>query len=629
MLDIKVPDFNTDFSFIVDGESGHLAAVILSYIARRNKYLPMFEFPFTTSENEEYNEEKVDEHSITRRRSYVFNIKVHNAIKRAGGCKYLILGNINSDQKSYLTFLDNYNVIEIDNVYEAEIFLSSIVDKNNFLSCREDDLLKALPYAVSNDLILKIENTSPTFIEINPKKDGLIVVETIERVSTVIAINYALSVNSQVELIPPLKVNHIDIKNLIKNWKDGDDNSFNDLSVELYNNIQDIDFKSYQYATFFTQGGPYSLILNNVIPITHVHLNFNPDFFIFNNIYFETNSNANSAVVFSPQEFKDEETSHVIKMLQNGNFYVKELIGKDASLYNIDYHVKQYPFDLLHKCSHGGEIHGHSIIEEFVDRNGEKHVIEYDEVLGFAFKKGLETVDVHSKNIWRKFDGVIWGSKEFKEKKIPHYIISDMINELAESTTKNRTYKDVIQDSCAIKCSDSIYQAMFTVMSISHCPIIFNNTCWSWSDFADSFLSVGVRCYIGTLWDINNNVAKQTAELFYNNLLGENISVALQKALVTTLGKRDENIYIVWGLPFSILQPASSINESKKSVTIEMLESLGHWQDRLSHVKKNSTKKSMEALIEWGSNEISTNFREETIEFIKESEERYRGDLKP
>lgn len=203
--------------------------------------------------------------------------------------------------------------------------------------------------------------------------------------------------------------------------------------------------------------------------------------------------------------------------------------------------------------------------------------------------------------------------------------VVDMINELAERTTKNRTYKGVIQDSCAIKCSDSIYQAMFTVMSISHCPIIFNNTCWSWSDFADSFLSVGVRCYIGTLWDINNNVAKQTAELFYNNLLGENIPIALQSALVHTLGKRDENIYILWGLPFSTLQPASSINESKKSVTIEILDSLGHWQDSLSEVKKNSTKKSMEALIEWGSNEISTNFREETIEFIKESRERHKG----
>lgn len=625
MSNITVPVFDNDYFVIVDSESKELAAVIFSYVGSKSKYVPLFEFPITTIENTEYNEDNLDEHAISRRRSREFNIKVKNALHRAGGCKYLILGNLNQDQRSFLSFLDDYNLIEINNVSEVDSFLSPIVSKNKILNCREDELLNALYYAVSNDFILKIDNSSPKFVEVNFATEGLVVIEDVDRVSTVVAVNYALSVNSQIKVIPPLKVNHIDIRNFIKEWKNGDDNAYNNLSAELYNGIQDLDFNLYEYATFFTVGGPYSLILNNIIPITHVHLRFSPDFFVFNNIFFENAQNVNSALVFSPKEFSDEETNYVINKLEEGNFYVKDLVGDNATLYNIDHHVKQYPFDVLHFCSHGGEIDGHSIIEEFTDRNGVKHVIEYDEVLAFAIQKGAKTVGVHSKNIWRKFDGLIWGSREFKEKMIPNYIISDMSNEMDRRIDKNRTYKKVIENSCMIKCWDSVYQAMFNIMAIHHCPIIFNNTCWSWSDIADSFLSVGVRGYLGTLWDINNGIAKKSAELFYDKIFSENVLQALQSSFLPTIGKRDENIYIYWGLPFTTLRPAASIAKSKKNVAEELLDSVWDWEDRLQQIKKKSTKEIMEALVEWGINEIETNFRKEAIEIISEMKDNQQG----
>jgi hypothetical protein len=73
-----------------------------------------------------------------------------------------------------------------------------------------------------------------------------------------------------------------------------------------------------------------------------------------------------SSIVFSPLEFEDEETNFVINKLE------------DATSYNIDNHVKEYPYEILHICSHGGEVEGSHLIEQFTDRDGNKHIVEYD-----------------------------------------------------------------------------------------------------------------------------------------------------------------------------------------------------------------------------------------------------------
>jgi CHAT domain-containing protein len=77
-----------------------------------------------------------------------------------------------------------------------------------------------------------------------------------------------------------------------------------------------------------------------------------------------------SSIVFSPLEFEDEETNFVINKLEEGFHYVKKLVGEDATSYNIDNHVKEYPYEILHICSHGGEVEGSHLIEQFTDRDG-------------------------------------------------------------------------------------------------------------------------------------------------------------------------------------------------------------------------------------------------------------------
>ncbi len=45
---------------------------------------------------------------------------------------------------------------------------------------------------------------------------------------------------------------------------------FDEVRREVANRIKGIDFTKYEYATFFTAGLPYGLILQNTIPFTHM-----------------------------------------------------------------------------------------------------------------------------------------------------------------------------------------------------------------------------------------------------------------------------------------------------------------------------------------------------------------------
>lgn len=103
-MDHTVPDISKEFCCIVDRDQPALAAMISSHLSKAGEYLPIFEFPHATIEKNAGEEDKIDEHVITRSRSEEFNVFVANCIGRNGGCQNLILGGLSPEQKSYLTF---------------------------------------------------------------------------------------------------------------------------------------------------------------------------------------------------------------------------------------------------------------------------------------------------------------------------------------------------------------------------------------------------------------------------------------------------------------------------------------------------------------------------------------------
>lgn len=617
---MSVPDFSKKFFCIVDRKKSVLAALISSYLHTEGEYLPMFEFSFTGVSKTETNKNELEKHVISRVAANEFSTRIRNILSELRGCEYLILAGLDANQKSYLEFAYKFNVIEINTVEDVDSCLSGLTEKaGGTVHCNEQDVHNGLYKAVKSTSILKIDPDAPNIIIEAAGEEGIIVIENDNSTCSVIAVNYALSFNAFVTVIEPPKTDRAEIKHLIEKWREEkNEQYFNNLSALLYPVLENIKFENHHYATFFTFGAPYSLVLKNVIPITHVNNALDPDFFIFNALLAEKRNPFYSAIVFSPLEFgTDEETNFLINKLHEKNYYVKELVGKDASAYNIDNHVKEFPYEILHFCSHGGEVSGYSVAQEFTDRDGNKHTVEYDEVVSFAPSKYEKLIPVTSKYIYRKFDGLEWRSKELKEKNIPQHVYVDMNKVIGKVEKNQRNRKDVIPDSCAIKCSDFNYQAMFNMIAGMYSnPFVFNNTCWSWSDISHFFLGVGARAYIGTLWDVGNKVARSVAETFYTEVFGTTILDALQKSLAHTKGNSNENIYVLWGLHFSTIKPGDSIRESRMRVAKKLLGSFYRWRNHVKQVQDEWAMEDINRLIEWNYNQLLQFFFTEALVLI-------------
>jgi len=615
---MKIPDFNKEFFCIANVDEPVLSAIVSSYVSKKGFYTPMFEFYSVTSADSNKFDSEIDEHHLTRSRARQFNIKIGNTIRRLRGCDNILLIGLTENQRSYLKFPKDYNVIEINDINDVTFILGSMVEKSNILSCKESQIYDGLVQALSSDSILNIDDNADDIVPVINNNGGIVVIENVDKAGVIIAINYGISINVNIIVSNPLKIGKRKISALIEEWKNGDQNSFNDLSSYIYPNIENIELKDYDFATFFTEGAPYSLILKNIIPISHVHLHLNPDFFIFNNLYFENAQTPYSAVVFSPLEFKDEETNFVIDELSKKSYYVKELIGENATSHNINYHVREYPFNLLHICSHGGEIDGYRVKHKFIDSNGDEHTVEYDEVVSFAPSKLEKDVPITFKKIWKKFDGYVWRSKELKAIEFPQYVYTDMLKSTRNIEKEERKPKKNIPNSCVIKCSDFTYQAMFHHLASAHSPLIFNNTCWSWSDIANSFIAVGARGYIGTLWNIDNNIAVKSAEVFYENLFNSTILDSFTNSIQETNGSKDEDIYIFWGLHFSSFKQApEDLQMSKNTVVLKLIQSLNVWKDKLEHTSDKSMRENIERIINWIAHELATNYKKETLLLTK------------
>jgi hypothetical protein len=549
-------------------------------------------------------------------RASEFKARFINCIRKIGGCKYLLLIGINQHQRSYLDFLNDYKVIELNDVNAVDKELKHLTKKTEYISCRSDQITLGAFLAGKAQKLLQIDPGASDLNVDRSFENGLIVIENREHSNTANAINFALSVNADIDLIPVPDMESKEITNELARWRTSGDNTIlNNLSARVYPILEKIPFSKYKFASFFTGGIPYPLFLANVIPFTCIESDLQPDFFFFNNIYSELNEPLPSSIVFSPLEFgTDEETQFVINTLHERNYYVRELVGEEATSINIERNVTEFPFSVLHFCSHGGEVDGFPMRLEFTDRDEKKHIVEYDEVVSFAPEFGNPLVQVTSKWIFRKFDGYVWRSKELKEQEYPHYVFADMTDAIHNFNGRRTQRVNKVADSSAIKCHDFTYFAVFNNISGHHAsPFIFNNTCWSCTDISHSFISTGARGYLGTLWDVNNKIARNVAESFYQHAFDMTVLEALQIALKETHKTKDENIYVFWGLHFTRLKTGSSIRESRLTVTKKLSANVNAWKRHITGVSDPNVREGILPLIKWSYNQIVRQFFPEAV----------------
>jgi hypothetical protein len=345
--------------------------------------------------------------------------------------------------------------------------------------------------------------------------------------------------------------------------------------------LRHVDFQRYEFATFFTQGVPYGLFLKNVIPFTHVWRQIDPGVFIAVNLMDDENPRAfGSSLHFSPHFFPTEETDEVIKIFAENNFIPKALVDDDATARNLSDFASYYPYDVLHICSHGGEMGGYFVVQTFKDRMGSEHKVEYYEVVQIDPVDG-KVAQLTRKMIYHRFDGHKWGSPSLNQ--IPQYVFVDMnlvMRENEEGVIRVHVNYP-IAFSCHIRCRDGLHQGAFQTLSDIGRPLVFNNTCSSSHELSPIFVSAGARCYLGTLWEVGNVTAVKVAKTFYSKAMkGGDILSAFHEMTKLQTRKKDAHVYIMWGLHFSTIRKPPK--RSDDAILGALLHSFLMWMHKIT-----------------------------------------------
>jgi len=612
-MDYSVPVINNRFFCIVNRDSKDLAAIISSYLSVAGHYLTMFEMPHVTAfkPNEGQIADNTDVNALSRIRAEHLSVRFNNVLARIGA-EYIILAGLTDEQRSFLPTYDNINVIEIKKPEDANHCLSSFFETpNSIFACRPDQLLIGLFYAQRRSLWLMVDGSADDVpIEDRTDFQGLVVIEDDNSTNSVIAVNYAFSIDANISIVNSLgaREDH-EINHLLEDWGKRDiagyrviaKNAYDELEQRVMSRVGQIDFKRFSYATFFTKGLPYSLILKNIIPFSYVNIVANPDLFLINNLIFN-GYQLGSAVVFSPLFFSNEETSEISAELTKRNFLVKSIIGKKATVWNISNHLQHFPYDIFHICSHGGEVKGCTIALNFTDMAGQQHTIEYEEVVGYTWIPGTEMFRVGVKYFPLKLDDLRYHTPELETGNFQPHVFSDAIRAINNAKAIDKVIKQplhIVNNSCSIKCSDSIFQAMIIALASHHSPFIFNNTCYSWSEIGRAFLEAGARGYIGTLWQVDNKVAVECAETFYRDAFSDSIMNGIHHAAKCATGSNSEDIYIFWGLHFTELKETDSLTSANHRVFKELYKAIHRWQEKVKTTSSSTIKKNSQDIMRW------------------------------
>lgn len=633
----EIPAIDNRTICVCDIDALELCASISSCFAREGRYFPVFVFPNVNTMAEDEHDSQSDGY-LSQMIGAETAVLINNALARMTGCDQIIYLGLSQFQKSYLNefeFSKHANVIEIDTQAGIRDKISSFASvPTQELRCKKADILEGIFLAAQQEKFLVTDENAPVLQVDKKKKEGLIVIEKeLEgRIFSIIGVNYAISLGADIHVVEGIEGKGRSIEERLQRWEsEKKHNQLEKVLRKIRTRVQDVNFEDYKYATFFTNGLPYSLGIENRIPCTHVHLSLRPDLFVCNSIGTESGGRYHSAVVFSPRFFqKDEETDMVIDTLVARNYYVRPLVGKYATSHNLDFHAEHFPYDLLHICSHGGKMDGYEVVEKFKDREGVEHEVEYYEAVSFAPVPGRDLIGVAHKVFFKKFNGFKWMSPQLKAKNFPDHVYKDMQKALfgKDGPNKNakRTKVEKIPTSCSIQCVDDFHQGSFRSLASHHSPVIFNNSCLSWGEISRFFITGGARGYVGTLWSVSNYAAVKAAKTFYSMISEHTIMTSLHKALMEIKDTDSKDIYLYWGLHFtSLVSSGVSLKQSRKNVFTKLVQSFMAYtrkaqETRSEEVKKNSMRVAQDIL-----QELQNNFGGEDFEDLEKGFERFQS----
>ena len=157
---------------------------------------------------------------------------------------------------------------------------------------------------------------------------------------------------------------------------------------------------------------------------------------------------------------------------------------------------------------------------------------------------------------------------------------------------------------------------MFYSLAANSYPIIFNNTCSSWYEIAVTFIAAGARAYFGTVWAVDNLVAREAAKDFYDNVLEHEYLIEAFYEMTQRISSAScRSIYFYWGLHFSKLHRPTQTPD--QAVFNALMGSFIELRKEYQSVDDPNAKKHIQRILRFVAYELKTHFSDLNMERFK------------
>ncbi|MEV6892202.1 hypothetical protein [Kribbella sp. NPDC051137] len=104
------------------------------------------------------------------------------------------------------------------------------------------------------------------------------------------------------------------------------------------------------------------------------------------------------------------------------------------------------------------------------------------------------------------------------------------------------------QDHFADSANDEISDSLIRTWQLRGAPVVFNNSCSSWTTTGEAFLAAGARAVAGTLWPVTNDLAAGIGTSVAESLHDQDLLTLMHQA-VREAADPDAAAYVYVGLP--------------------------------------------------------------------------------
>lgn len=533
-----------------------LSALVLSRLARVGEYLPVLESP-----------------RLQRPDSPLELARLLHAIELIDPSEVVLVGRDRKLRAILSANMGSRTLHRVGSFRTCQARLLHLLNADPesavVTTCRASDLALGLLRARVESAWLEFDETSPPMVAhqmIGRDQGHVVWLDDRRPVAQLLAAEYAYATNAELRLLPQrsaadVRVALDAISALAPRSSESQRRSASSLVARTSEaTIALLGAPPSKFGTFITTGYPYGYFLGSV-PTTHLfsHPHLGQHVARAMASLRPGGPRCNRALVVDPGHLPDTETEAVRSDLAHLGFDVRVLDGSRATTHRLGRALERVPLSTLFICSHCGLMDGRILTIRYTSRNGKVHLVEFEQATTLSLADEGEGDDrmVEVVHFYRvlSLDAVPWfespdrpstASEIWEHLRSPPENGWDVVSE-------RRT--DAIQYTTAIQTADSNLMLSTVRMAPSRPgAFVFNNACVSFVDAALALTLWGARGYVGTLSEVDNEDAREMAEVFFKEIKSGALTMdALWNAQRSVYASEAERSYVHVGPHFTSL----------------------------------------------------------------------------